>query len=231
MKKQVEKKLIMLQAGEKLTLEFLSTLKQINADKRKGTFSAYRGALTQLLHSGDRVIHDKHKRFLAGFILGEGSINLSLKRDKNNLGLKLDPQFIVTQHINQSSHLMACLDLFQTGRIYYKSGSNATLVYVMDNRRSLGEKLLPFWEEYISPYQLGEEKCRLITFKKALEAFQRGEHLSLESFAKKVLPLWDKLRKQRGQSNESFPDLKSAQDFVHNLSLANQGSNRGALPR
>ena len=215
MKKVVDKKLIMLQAGEKLSPEFLSTLKKINASKKVSTFVAYRSALTQLLHSGNRALKEKHRHFLGGFILGEGSINVSLKRDRGTaLGLSLDPQFSLTQHINQSSHLMACLDLFQTGRIYHKSGSNATLVYVMDSRRSLEEKLLPFWEQYISPYQLGEEKGRLIIFKKTLEAFQRKEHLSKESFVEKVLPLWDSLRKQRAQSNESFPDLKSAQDFV-----------------
>ena len=158
---------------------------------------------------------EKYKRFLGGFILGEGSINVSLKRDKGTaLGVCLDPQFSVTQHINQSSHLMACLDLFQTGRIYHKSGSNATLVYVMDSRQSLREKLLPFWAKYITPYQPSEENKRLQSFQLVIQGLDGGLHRSVETFAYKLLPLWDSLRKQRGQSNESFPDLQSAQDFV-----------------
>ena len=181
-------------------------------------FADYRNTLSKLLHSGNKQVNEKHRRFLGGFILGEGSINVSLKKDKGTkLGLSLDPQFNVTQHYNQSSHLMACLDLFQTGRIYYKSGSNATLVYVMDSRQSLKEKLLPFWDKYISPYQPGEEQSRWLLFKLVLEGLEKGQHRSPETFAEDLLSLWDKLRKQRGQFNESFPDLQSARDFLHSL--------------
>ena len=212
-----------LESGERLPAGIQEGLRNLNAHKNKMNFGDYREALSGLLHSGKKEVNEKHRRFLGGFILGEGSINVSLKRDRGTrFGLSLDPQFNVTQHYNQSSHLMAILDLFQTGRVYYKSGSNATLVYVMDSRQSLEEKLLPFWDKYISPYQPGEEGARWLLFKRVLAGLRGGAHRSPETFGEKLLPLWDRLRRQRGQSNQSFPDLQSAREFLHAASHANR---------
>lgn len=207
---------IYLKPGEKLTPCFLEKLKSINMTKKKyQNFLLYKEQLGKLLHCPHRPIDEKYKRFLGGFILGEGSINVFLKKDKGTkYQLALDPQFSVTQHISKCSFLHACLEVFQTGRIYYKSGSNDTLVFAIDSRQSIKTKLVPFWEKYISPFMVEREKKRFKLFCSILDSLERGEHLSGETFGENLLPLWDALRVQRGQKNESFHDLKSAQLYL-----------------
>ena len=101
--------------------------------------------------------------------------------------------------------MFGALLLFETGSIHFKSGSDGTFVYRIDNRRSLAEKVIPFWETYVFPYQ---------DFKEIITLLENKEHKNLFSFRDQILPLWDKLRKQEGQRNESFPDLESAQQVV-----------------
>ena len=208
-----------LKSGEKISPVLLEKLRVINKSRQKGKSAVYYKALSEILPPASQPIDEKHKRFLAGFIIAEGSINVSAKkitaqspRGKNSLAL--DPEFSVTQHLNRASHLMALLQMFGTGRIYYKSGSNATLVYVIDNRLSLEEKCIPFWEKYITPYQVGDENLRFQQWRQIIRGFRLGKHKCKKSFLEELLPLWHSLRRQQGQSNESFATLEQAREWV-----------------
>ena len=157
----------------------------------------------------------KYKTFYGGFVVGEGSINVSIKKSKSALfGILLDPEFSITQHVNGFEFLFAALYLFETGSIHYESGSNATLVYRIDNRTSLYEKVIPFWETYILPYQYSEGQQRMILFKRILFFLEQKKHKDKAFFVNKMLPIWDKLRKQKGQINQTFPSLEAATSFV-----------------
>jgi hypothetical protein len=72
------------------------------------------------------------------------------------------------QHINGICHLYAALSIFKTGRIRHKGGSNATFVFVIDNRVSLEDKVIPFFESYVVPYASFEKVERMQTFKKKM---------------------------------------------------------------
>ena len=201
--------------------EILKKLKQANNTKKqkKKNFSWYKAEIANIFAISEcdtqRYNSAKYKTFYGGFVVGEGSINVTAKKSKSALfGILIDPFFSVTQHVNGFELLFAALNLFGTGSIHYKKGVNATLVYRIDNRRSLSEKVIPFWENYILPYQPSEGKQRLILFKRILLFLEEKKHKDVHFFVDQILPLWDKLRKQEGQLNESFPDLETAKSFA-----------------
>lgn len=207
--------------GESLSPIVIEQLKQINSTKtqKKKSFLWYKTEIGKLFGCTEcrKNIYKsvKYKTFYGGFVVGEGSINVSIKKSPRALfGVLVDPEFSITQHVNGFGFLFAALTLFETGSIHYKSGSNGTLVYRIENRKSLSEKVVPFWETYILPYQSIEEKKRLLFFRSLLLFLEQKKHKDLFFFVNQILPLWDKLRKQKGQINQSFPDLEAATDFV-----------------
>jgi hypothetical protein len=211
-------KQIYCEPGEKLPQMIIDKLQKINQERKKHDFPWYVDQLETLFQLSNlpKSITEKTKLVLGGFFIGEGSINVSAKKDKQaSFGLVLDPEFSLTQHVNGVLHLLIALCIFQTGRITYKSGSNATLVFTIDNRRSLIEKTLPFCEKYCKPYSSVFWQERLETFKELLELFSANVHLDLNTFGEKMLPLWDKMRKQRNQINASFSSIKDAKIYMN----------------
>ena len=208
--------------GPKETLSFtcIEDLKKANLTKKqkKKNFSWYKTTIQKIFNipcAKKNIKSVKYKSFYAGFVAHEGSINVSAKKSKDAIfGIFIDPEFSVTGHVNGFSFLFAALSLFDTGSIHIESGSNKDLVYRIDNRKSLMEKVVPFWETYILPHQSFEERKRMILFKRLLIFLEEKKHKDLDFFLNQILPLWDKLRKQKGQKNESFPDLQSAISFA-----------------
>jgi hypothetical protein len=214
--KQYQKPFYYCAPGEKIPVEILEKLKEINNVYSKSKdFPKYMQNLSEFFKLDPIVTTTDSKLFLGGFIEGEASLNVSAKKLKTaHFGLCIDPEFSLTQHINGLNHLFAALSIFQTGRIRYKDGSNATLVFVIDNRTSLEDKVIPFYEKYVAPYASPVKMERLKIFKELILIFKEKGHLDLETFLNKVLPLWDSLRMQKGQINESFASLEEAQEFV-----------------
>ena len=204
--------------GEKLSDQVLLELDKANDYYTKHKdFPKYKRDIEAIFKQKTPNITTEQNLFLGGFIEGEGSLNISAKKLKTaKFGLLIDPEFSITQHVNGVVNLLAVLETFKTGRIRYKSGSNATLVFIIDNRQSLKEKVIPFWESYITPYGSPYKQWRLFTFKKLIELFENNKHQDLDSFINEILPLWDSMRMQKGQSNESFNTLEDAQDYARN---------------
>ena len=211
-----KKKGFKLEPGEELPKEMLEKLNSINrALAKTSNFSQYVLDLEELFRLSPIEVSEASKRFLGGFIEGEASLNVSAKKLKNaQFGMLIDPEFSITQHVNGFTHLHQALKIFQTGRIRHKAGSNATLVFIIDNRLSLEQKVVPFYENYVMPFSSPAKTVRLQRFKELLRLFNEGKHRSVQGFLEELLPLWDSMRMQRGQSNETFPDLQAAQAFV-----------------
>ena len=90
------------------------------------------------------------KYYLAGFIEGEGSLTVSIKEHPTvKYGLHLDPEFFLYQHKAGVKLLELAQSVFGTGRIFPKQGSENVLVYSITSRRSLYEKVIPFFEKYM----------------------------------------------------------------------------------
>lgn len=208
---------IFLQPGEQLSLHIIDCLTLANK-KCKGDFPKYLRSIEEIFSlSPNPNITKELKQFHAGFLEGDGSINVSVKKKKEaKFGLIIDPEFSVTQHVNGVCHLHTAMNILKAGKLRHKAGSKATLVLTVDNRKTLDEKVIPYWEEYVLPYSSPTKAKRMVSFKNILRLFNDGAHQEKNSLMYDVLPLWDEMRMQKGQSNETFATLKEAQLFIKN---------------
>lgn len=207
---------ILLKPGEKLSPSIVDGLKKINATIHKTKdFASYKQAIQQLFECKDYVpLNESQKYYLGGFLEGESSLSVGAKKGKGcKFGAYLDPGFNVTQHVNGVKHLFECLCFFGTGRIRHKSGSNATFVFEIDTRKSLQEKLVPFYREYVIPFASEAKRKRFQNFSYLLNAFDEKKHLEFHSFIYELAPIWDEMRMQKSQSNETFASLEDFQQY------------------
>jgi len=87
--------------------------------------------------------------YLLGFIDAEGCFSVSLKKQETTrFGWVLDPIFQVTQHKDHGEILELIKSEMSCGRVIPKPGQEDCLIFVVDNRRQLIEKVLPFFEKY-----------------------------------------------------------------------------------
>lgn len=222
---------IFLKPGEKISEEILNNLKKINEKYTKEkNFPEYEKAIRLLFHLKPVQINTETRQFLAGFCEGEASMNVGAKKNSTSRSkVYIDPEFNITQHVNGISSLYLAMCNFQTGRIRHKVGSNATLVYTIDNRQNLKEKVLPFYEKYIYPFGSPGKVRRGKIFQKLLFLFDEKAHLDLDRMIHEVLPLWDAMRIQVGQSNQTFGSLLEAQEYIKNAVLSSQNEDRNEI--
>jgi hypothetical protein len=208
---------ILLKPSVKLTEDFIEKIRKMNAGKPDFKTYTKRVKETFGLRSNPITIDETRKTFLAGFIEGEGSISIAVKKNLDaRFGVELDPLFNITQHINGVNHLYVALEVFQTGRIRYKAGSNATLVFIIEPRKSLQQKVCPFIEKYVYPMSSPAKQIRYENFKRMLDLFDADAHLDRKKLVDELLPIWDSMRVQQGYKGQTFKTLQEAQDFVKN---------------
>ena len=125
-------------------------------------------------------ITEEFKWFLAGFIEGEGSLTVSLKEHPSaKFGFFIDPEFYIYQHKNSKELLYYAKEFFKTGAIFPKPGNEDVLVFRISARRSLIEKVIPFYEKYMK-YASNEKKKNFLVFKEVVNALENGAHRTLE---------------------------------------------------
>ncbi len=123
--------------------------------------------------------------FLAGLIEGEGSLCASIKYHPTaRYGVVVDPEFFIYQHVTGRSLLERARRIFGTGRIYPKPGNPKVLVFCIDARRSLRERVLPFLFRYVYPFSA--KKQQITCFAEIVEALERKEHHTPEGLARIV---------------------------------------------
>ena len=203
--------------GEKIPAEIVKLLAEANKNC-KGDFNNYLKDIEKIFNlKPANQLSTEQKYFYGGFVEGEGSLNISIKKlSTAKFGVIVDPEFSVTQHANGINNLYTALLIFRTGRIRHKSGSNATLVFVIDNRTALEEKVLPFLHEFVTPFSSPTKQNRIVMFEQLLQLFNTDAHKDLNRFLYEILPVWDKMRMQKGQQNETFPSLEAAQAYISN---------------
>lgn len=206
---------IYLKPGQHVSKYFLNRLKHINQQYTKTKkFSQYEKQIQTLFQLEPQIKKTKTIFFyLAGFIEGEGSINLGAKKNQTSrFKVFFDPEFNLTQHINGIQNLYLALNVFKTGRIRFKTGSKATFVYTIDNRQALKEKVIPFYETYVK-YGSKFKTFRVKQFKRVLQLFDEKAHLNYDRMIHEMIPLWDDLRMQNN-SNQTFKDQLEAKLFI-----------------
>jgi len=127
------------------------------------------------------------KRYLSYYLLGvadsEGCFSIATKRQGDTrFGWVLDPLFQVTQHRENSVVLELLRKELQCGRIIEKPGQKDILVFLVDNRRQLSEKVIPFFERY----ELVLKRKDFEIFKQVVAALNNKEHADKERFKELV---------------------------------------------
>jgi hypothetical protein len=87
--------------------------------------------------------------FIAGFVEGEGSVCVCLKRHPTAaFGYYVQPEFLIYQHRLRRELLEMAMEYFQVGRIDPKPGNPDVLVYSVKSRPALRERVIPFLKRY-----------------------------------------------------------------------------------
>ncbi len=125
-------------------------------------------------------VTEEFKWFLAGLIEGEGSLCISLKQHPSaRFGYYIDPEFFIYQHKFARELLERAMTFFGTGSIVAKPGNEDVLVYKVTSRRSIIEKVIPFFEKYMR-YGSDIKRRNFLMFKEATVALESKAHKTLE---------------------------------------------------
>lgn len=142
--------------------------------------------LSQITHlRSKKGGYDAYSSFIAGFVEGEGSLWASINHvPRSRLGIQINVGFAVYQQEGGLALLRSLRDYFQTGRVYLKPGSRDVWVFEINDRRSLSEKVIPFFEHYVLPFSCKfvppgrETECgTFFYFKQLLHLFDQKKHL------------------------------------------------------
>jgi hypothetical protein len=92
----------------------------------------------------------------------------------------IDPEFFLYQHYSGLPILKATKNLFKTGSIFKKSGSDNVWVYAIYNRKTIKQKIIPYFLKYVIPFSC---KFSFISeFSLIIDKLEKKEHLDLISF-------------------------------------------------
>jgi LAGLIDADG endonuclease len=133
-----------------------------------------------------QLFHGKRKHlnhYIAGFVDREGSFSVAIiKHPFHKIGWMINPVFQVYQHEHYRHVLELCKFVFQTGSIYRKSGIHPVLNFSVDSRRSIIEKIIPFFDKY----PLVVKHYDYLKFREILMAMENREHWEVVGFKRLV---------------------------------------------
>ncbi|MBI2416230.1 MAG: LAGLIDADG family homing endonuclease [Candidatus Kerfeldbacteria bacterium] len=96
-------------------------------------------------HGKETYLH----HYIAGFVDGEGSFSVAIiQHPMQKFGWMINPCFQAYQHEQHREILELLQYVFKTGSIYRKSGTHHVLNFSIDSRRSLIEKVIPFFDRF-----------------------------------------------------------------------------------
>ena len=134
--------------------------------------------------------------YLAGFVDGEGTFSVAIIRHPTQkLGWMINPVFQVYQHEKDKRVLELYKEFFGTGNIYRKSGIHPVLTFSIDSRKSILDRVIPFFEKYPLPVK-SEEFFR---FREIVKAMEKKEHWSVDGFKRIVALAYQMNQKGKGR--------------------------------
>ena len=133
--------------------------------------------------------------FIAGFIDGEGSFNVSFSRHPGyKTGWIINTKFQVYQHERERDILELIRDVFQAGRIRRKVGSNV-LVLSVESRQVQIEKIIPFFQKY----PLATKQKVFEIWKQIVQMIWNREHITNSGYKKIVELAYEMNRQGKGR--------------------------------
>jgi len=143
--------------------------------------------------------------FLSGFVEGEGSFNVSLRR---KIDYKVDWQVVMSFNVSQKdpSVLKILKDQLGCGIIKVRKKDNLHS-FDVTSPQDLIEKVIPFFQKY--PVRSISKKRNFAIFCKIAALMEKGEHRNLSGL-KKILEFREKLNLGAGRTrkysiNDIFP--------------------------
>ncbi len=147
--------------------------------------------------------------YLLGIADGEGSFSISIKKQEDTkFGWVIDPIFKVTQHKRNRIVLELFKRVLNCGRIIEKSGQEDILEFVVDNRRHLKEKVIPFFTRY-KPIVKREE---FLLFAKVVKALDEGKHKDADSLKEMIRTLYNYSNDRRYSLEYILDEISFRQD-------------------
>jgi hypothetical protein len=133
----------------------------------------------------ERLSSQEQRRWwLAGFVEGEGSVCVSLKRHRTAaFGYLVQPEFFLYQHRNRRRLLEMATEEFGSGAIFPKPGNESVLVLRIGNRLVLKESVVPFLRDYM---RFSARVVDYEIFATAVDLVNRGRHRTREGIIELV---------------------------------------------
>ena len=144
--------------------------------------------------------------YLLGFTEGEGCFSVSIKKQGGTkYGWVVDPVFHVTQHKDNIVVLKLFKKVLGCGRIIPKpSQEEKILQYIVDNRRHLSEKVIPFFKKH-RPIIKSKE---FTYFCKIVEALENGEHKKAEGLKRVIKMAYDLSNERKYPIEELIKEIE-----------------------
>jgi hypothetical protein len=163
-------------------------------------------------------ITEEFKYFLAGFAEGEGSLNVSIKKQpESRIGVYIDPEFSVLQHNRAPDNLFAFAKLFGTGTVTPGKnieGPGSKADFSIGNRKALVEKVAPFYQQYVYPHCSQFKRQHAIKFFSLILLYEKGAHQKIRSIIDQLAPLVFQLRSSKARKDVGFADLQELKDYL-----------------
>ena len=119
--------------------------------------------------------------YLTGFMDGESCFCVALKNQKSaKVKWVLDPIFHVTQHSKNKNILYDIQRMFNCGIVIKKYGQQDTMQFVVQSRKELVEKIIPFFRKY----PLITKNKDFEIFAEVVEALDQHKHANKIEFIK-----------------------------------------------
>ena len=136
--------------------------------------------------------------YLAGFVDGEGTFSVAIIRHPTQrLGWMINPVFQVYQHQKHREILDLFQEYFGTGSVYRKSGIHPVLTFSIDSRRSILERVLPFFKRY--PLIVKDREFE--RFRTIVKAMERKEHWEIDGFKRLVSLAYEMNQQGKGRKH------------------------------
>ncbi len=144
----------------------------------------------------------KKRKYLHWYIVGlsdaEGCFSIPVKKQRNTrFGYVIDPVFHIVQSKKGREILHIVKEVFNCGRVEKKHGQENTFQYIVDNRKLLKEKIIPFFEKY--PLIVKRDEFKI--FKEVVERLEKKEHTTKEGFIR-ILSLAYRIRDEKYRKRE-----------------------------
>lgn len=126
--------------------------------------------------------------YLLGIAEEAGSFSISIRlQPDTKFGVVIDPLFKVMQPKNNRVVLELFKRVLNCGRVIEKSTQPDILEFVVDNRRHLKEKVIPFFKRYKPIIKQRE----FALFTQVIDALEAGKHRDAESLKELVVMLYE----------------------------------------